>query len=205
MEKKDCNSDGNTNDKVTEAPSQAAQGQKKRLSKKELETLVDELKNQVESLKGLLEELKEELEQYKDKYLRLLAEFDNYRKRVLKEKEEYIKCANEELIKCLLEVLDNLERAIDASSGTTDYDGLRRGIELTYQHLKEILAREGLSPIECVGKKFDPNYHEAVMQVDGEEPEKVVEEVQKGYTLKGKVIRPSKVIVSKLHEEKSDA
>ncbi len=205
MEKKDCNIEGNTNDKVTEAPSQAAQGQKKRLSKKELEALVDELKNQVESLKGLLGELKEELEQYKDKYLRLLAEFDNYRKRVLKEKEEYIKCANEELIKCLLEVLDNLERAIDASSGTTDYDGLRRGIELTYQHLKEILAREGLSPIECVGKKFDPNYHEAVMQVDGEEPEKVVEEVQKGYTLKGKVIRPSKVIVSKSHEEKSDA
>jgi molecular chaperone GrpE len=143
--------------------------------------------------------VRDELEDAKDKYLRALADFDNYRKRVAREKEQYIQCANEELIKSILEVVDNLERALEASSENTNYEALAKGVELTLQRLKDILTGEGLCHIECLGLPFDPNYHEAVMAMEKEdaEPETVIEETQKGYTLKGKVIRPSKVVVSK--------
>jgi molecular chaperone GrpE len=143
--------------------------------------------------------VREELEEAKDKYLRALADFDNYRKRVAREKEQYIQCANEELLKRLLEIVDNLERALETSAESTSYEALREGVELIYQRLKGILEGEGVCYIECMGRPFDPNYHEAVMQAEkeGEESERVVDETQKGYTLKGKVIRPSKVVVSK--------
>lgn len=149
--------------------------------------------------KAEIDIIREELEVAKDNYLRALADFDNYRKRVAREKEQYIKCANEELIKCLLEVVDNLERALETSEENASYEALMKGVELTLNRLKDILSGEGLCHIECIGRPFDPNYHEAVMQVEKEEAgsETVVEETQKGYTLKGKVIRPSKVVVSK--------
>ena len=162
-------------------------------------TTKKELEKQVEDLSQELDRVRSELEETKDRFLRSLADFDNYRKRVAREREELTKCANEELIKRLLEVLDNIERALEAAGKTQDFEGFKKGIELIYNHLKEILTKEGLCPIECVGKKFDPNYHEAVMTLekDGVEAEKVIEEVQKGYMLNGRVIRPSKVIVSK--------
>jgi molecular chaperone GrpE len=143
--------------------------------------------------------VRDELEEAKDKYLRALADFDNYRKRVAREKEQYIQCANEELIKSLLDVVDNLERALEASSQNTNYEALARGVELTLGQLREVLSGEGLCHIECMNLPFDPNYHEAVMAMekDGVDDETVIEETQKGYTLKGKVIRPSKVVVSK--------
>lgn len=143
--------------------------------------------------------VRDELEEAKDKYLRALADFDNYRKRVAREKEQYIQCANEELIRNLLEVVDNLERALEASGKNTDYEALAKGVELTLQRLKDVLSGEGLCHIECLGLPFDPNYHEAVMALEkeGAEAETVIDETQKGYTLKGKVIRPSKVVVSK--------
>ena len=149
--------------------------------------------------KAEIDIVREELEEAKDKYLRALADFDNYRKRVTREKEQYIRCANEDLIRSLLEIVDNLERALETSGDNTSYEALRQGVELTYQRLKDILSGEGLCHIECVGQPFDPNYHEAVMQMDkeGAESESVLEETQRGYTLKGKVIRPSKVVVSK--------
>ncbi len=143
--------------------------------------------------------VREELEEAKNKYLRALADFDNYRKRVAREREQYIQCANEELIKSLLEVVDNLERALEVSRENTNHEALAKGVELTLERLKNVLSEQGLCPIECKGLPFDPNYHEAVMAVEheGAEPETVIEETQKGYTLKGKVIRPSKVVVSK--------
>jgi molecular chaperone GrpE len=95
--------------------------------------------------------------------------------------------------------VDNLERAIAASASNNDFESLRKGLELTYAQLKGLLSGEGLCPINCLGEKFDPNYHEAVMAVEAEgaESDSVVEEIQKGYTLGKKVIRPSKVVVSK--------
>lgn len=146
-----------------------------------------------------VEKLAGEVKALQDKYLRAIADFDNYRKRVARENEVRTRCATEDLILRLLEVIDNMERAFDAAEGTKDWDGLKKGLELTYAHLKDILAKEGLCPIKCVGERFDPNYHEAVMALEkeGAESENVIEEVQKGYTLGGKVIRPSKVVVAK--------
>jgi molecular chaperone GrpE len=158
-----------------------------------------ELEREIESLGEELGRVSTELEETKDKFLRGLADFDNYRKRVNREREQLVRCANEDLIKRFLEVVDNLERALAAASDTHDLDAFKQGVELIYQHLKEVLTREGLCPIACLGEAFDPNFHEAVMALekDGEEPEKVIEEIQKGYTLDGRVIRPSKVVVSK--------
>lgn len=158
-----------------------------------------ELELEVETLSQDLDRVSSELEETKDKFLRGLADFDNYRKRVNREREQLVRCANEDLIKRLLEVVDNLERALAAASDTHDLEAFKKGVELIYQHLKDVLTKEGLCPIACLGEVFDPNFHEAVMALekDGEEPEKVIEEVQKGYTLDGRVIRPSKVVVSK--------
>jgi molecular chaperone GrpE len=158
-----------------------------------------ELELEVDTLSQELDKVRSELEETKDKFLRGLADFDNYRKRVNREREQMVRCANEDLIKRLLEVVDNLERALAAASDTHDLEAFKKGVELIYQHLKEVLTKEGLCPIACLGEVFDPNFHEAVMALEkeGEEPEKVIEEVQKGYTLDGRVIRPSKVVVSK--------
>lgn len=158
-----------------------------------------ELEKEVETLSQELDRVQAELEDSKDRFLRGLADFDNYRKRVAREREQLTKCANEDLIKRLLEVIDNIERALSVASETHDLEGFKQGIELIYQHMTDLLSKEGLCPIECVGTEFDPNYHEAVMAIDSEgaESDRVVEEVQKGYTLDGRVIRPSKVVVSK--------
>lgn len=158
-----------------------------------------DLHAELETLSGDLERVQTELEDTKEKFLRGLADFDNYRKRVAREREQITKCANENLIRELLDVMDNIERALEAASQTEDFAGLRKGIELIYEHLKGILTKEGLCPIACLGEPFDPNYHEAVMALEkeGHEADKVVEEVQKGYMLDGRVIRPSKVVVSK--------
>jgi molecular chaperone GrpE len=165
---------------------------KHRHSKKELE-------HEVEDLTAELERVTKELGETKDQLLRGLADFDNYRKRIAREREHMTKCANEDLIRKLLEVIDNIELALEAASDAKDFDGFRQGIELIYKRLNEILTKEGLCPIVCLGEDFDPNYHEAVMAIEaeGHDSEKVVEEMQKGYTLDGRVIRPSKVVVSK--------
>jgi molecular chaperone GrpE len=169
------------------------------LKKKARRRTQKELEEEVETLSEELERVSGELEEIKDKFLRGLADFDNYKKRVNRERERLVRCANEDLIKRLLEVVDNLERALAAESETEDLEAFKKGVELIYQHLKEVLTKEGLCPIACLGEAFDPNLHEAVMvlEKEGEEPEKVIDEVQKGYTLDGRVIRPSKVVVSK--------
>jgi molecular chaperone GrpE len=158
-----------------------------------------DLEREVEKLSEELDRVRTDLEDTKDKFLRSLADFDNYRKRVAREKEQLQRCASEELIKRLLEVIDNIERALEVAGQTHDFEGFKKGIELIYVHIKDVLSREGLCPIQCLGKDFDPNYHEAVMAIEkeGQESEKVVEEIQRGYLLDGRVIRPSKVVVSK--------
>jgi molecular chaperone GrpE len=158
-----------------------------------------DLEHEIEDLSGEIESVKKELEETKDQRLRALADFANYRKRIEREQQHRTRCANEELIKKLLEVVDNIELALEAASDPKDVKGFKQGIELIYRRMSEILSKEGLCPIACLGEDFDPNYHEAVMVIDAEgtESEKVVEEMQKGYTLDGRVIRPSKVVVSK--------
>jgi len=131
--------------------------------------------------------------------LRLKAEFENFRKRTEKNKENYIKFAEEGLIQQLLPVMDNLERAIHSAHNHKDFDSFKQGVIMIQKQLKEILVKSGVADIKAVGEKFDPQKHEIVSEEedDGHPEETIVEELQKGYTLAGKVIRPAMVKVSK--------
>ncbi len=149
-----------------------------------------------EELQVELQKLQEENEELKNRLLRLQADFDNYRKRVRAEKEELIEFANQELIKKLLPVLDNMDRA--CSSSEQSVEGIREGLEKIAKQFKELLEKEGVTPIECEGEPFDPNCHEAVLCEEGSEhpSNTVVQELQKGYRMKDKVLRPSMVKVA---------
>lgn len=147
-----------------------------------------------------LKEEAEKAKEYWDKILRLQADFDNSRKRLEKEKQDFIKFANEGIILELLNVLDDLERTVGlAESQHQDLSSFLKGVEMILAHLYEMLKEYGVKPIEAEGKIFDPHLHEAMMQVENKEiPEHtVVEEMQKGYMLNDRVIRTSKVKVSK--------
>ncbi len=138
--------------------------------------------------------------EYEDKILRLHADFDNLRKRVEREKLEFIKFANEGVLLELLNILDDLERTIDlAESKHQDLPVFLKGVEMILAHLYDLLKMNGIKPIEAQGKVFDPHMHEALMQSENDDlPEHtVVEELQKGYFLNDRVIRTSKVKVSK--------
>ena len=134
-----------------------------------------------------------------DRLLRLQAEFENYRKRVNKERNEFIQYAIEDLIYDLLPVIDNFERAIESARRHDNSKALLEGVEMIYKQVQDILVKRGLERIETIGKKFDPREHEAVMQVESEEhPDNtVIEESLAGYKLKNKVIRPAMVKASK--------
>jgi len=157
----------------------------------------------------LEDELQEKESQFKDcheRYLRALADLDNFKKRMMREKEEYMKYANETLIKALLSVLDNFERAIDASKISNEFQAFHKGVEMIYGQLKEILEAEGLRQFSSLGEPFDPEKHEAVVALESNDhpPNTVVDEMEKGYTLKERVIRPAKVAVSKNMEKEVD-
>ncbi len=152
------------------------------------------------------EKLSEELKQLNDKYIRLYAEFENYKKRVSKDKEELIKYANEEIIYQLLAVIDSLELALKHATNENVPEGFIQGVEFTLKELKKILGNFGLSPIESEGKPFDPSVHHAMTQVERDDLEEnmVVEEMRKGYMLKDKVLRPALVAVSKKRGDNPD-
>ncbi|HHP51316.1 MAG TPA: nucleotide exchange factor GrpE [Moorella mulderi] len=148
------------------------------------------------ALKAALEEKEAALAQWEDRYLRLYADFDNYRKRLQREMEEAKKEAKADLIKKILPAIDNLERAVAAAS-EGDKETLLKGIEMVLRDLKEILHREGLSPVASVGHPFDPLIHEAVdrEEVDGDKDNIILEEYRRGYTFQGKLLRPAMVKV----------
>ncbi|OGW57681.1 MAG: nucleotide exchange factor GrpE, partial [Nitrospirae bacterium RBG_16_43_8] len=140
----------------------------------------------------------EELRQEKDRYLRLYAEFDNYKKRIARDKEELIKYGNESLVYELLPVIDNLEMAMKHSSNAASA-GLAQGVEITLKEFLRVIDKFGLSPIETSGKMFDPSLHHAMTQVERDDIDEnmIVEEFRKGYMFSEKVLRPSLVAVSK--------
>ncbi len=160
----------------------------------------------IDQLKAKLDSKIEEVNEYKDKYLRTLAEMDNQRKRVMKEKEVLQKYANEKLILSILPVVDNFERAISAGEDSESVEKIVDGIRLIFKQLVNILEREGLQSFESIGKKFDPYKHEALLTIESEEhkPSTIVDEIEKGYLLSDKVIRPAKVTVSKQGIKKED-
>lgn len=147
------------------------------------------------------EQLTAKLAEANDKYIRLAAEFDNYRRRVAKEKLDLISTAGEDVIKGLLPVLDDCERALQVLEGSTDSEAAKaakEGTELIYNKLMGYLKSKGLAPIEAVGKELDTDFHEAVAQFPVQEAEKknrIFDVTQQGYTLNGKVIRFAKVVV----------
>lgn len=146
-----------------------------------------------------LAELKQQIEESQNRYLRVQADFDNFRKRTRKEKEDLLKYASQPLVEGLLPAIDNLERALTAAQDTSTGDNsLRVGVEMVYRQLVQVLQQEGVVAIESEGKPFDPQFHQAVMQEENPDQESgiVLQELQKGYLLKDRVIRPSMVKVN---------
>lgn len=153
------------------------------------------MQEEIEALKGQVEKLTGDLQEKKDRLLRLQADFDNFRRRSAKEREEISAVVTQNFCKDMLPLLDNFERAMAAE--TKDVEAFQKGVEMIFTQFQEVLKKNGLEQIEAVGQKFDPNFHQAVMRV--EDPEKeddtVAQELQKGYMVKGRVIRPSMVQV----------
>ena len=150
------------------------------------------------------EALRAELEKEKDKFLRLFAEFENYKKRAARENKDFRKFANEALIKEMLPVIDNLERAIQSSSSNESEQenfnsSILKGVTMTLNEILKVLDRFHVKPIDALEQPFDPNYHEAVGQEETDEfaDNTVIREYQKGYLLYDRLIRPSMVVVSK--------
>ncbi|HOP85109.1 MAG TPA: nucleotide exchange factor GrpE [Syntrophorhabdaceae bacterium] len=154
---------------------------------------------QLEELTRQLQEKEEVIKTLQERLLYLQADFENFKKLKNKEKQDLLKFGNEVLIKELLPVIDNLERALDHSLKTNDYKGIHEGVSLVLNEFLRVLERAGLSRVEAVGKKFDPNLHEAFYQEERDDVESdiVLSELQKGYMLNGRLIRPAMVTVSK--------
>ena len=150
-----------------------------------------------------LKEAEESAKKYLDLYVRAQAEMDNLKKRLRKEKEEFLKFANESLIKELLPVVDNLENALRHAKDENSVDALREGIELTLKGMKDALSKAGVEEVKALGERFDPNYHHAVSQEETDQVETgtVLQELQKGYTLNQRLLRPAMVVVSKSPEQ----
>ncbi len=138
-----------------------------------------------------------------DQLLRLAAEFENYKKRVQKEKSDLMKFGNESLLKAMLPILDSLERAIDHGEKMNETGPLLQGVQITLRQLLSILERFGVKPVAAMGEAFDPEKHEAVSQAESDqEPNRVISELEKGYLFHERLLRPAKVFVSKARPEK---
>ena len=151
-----------------------------------------------EEIEAELPKVKREAAEYLDHLKRLQAEFDNYRKRVMKEQTRQVEVASEPLVRKLLEVLDDFDLALMAAEQKPDFDRFLHGVELVYAKLQDTLRAEGLEPIDAHGAPFDPEQHEALMQSGHGDGEPVVADVMRqGYRLKGRVIRPAGVRVDR--------
>ena len=159
---------------------------------------VDKMDSDIEALQQEIETLRKDAEETQNSYLRVLADFDNYRKRQREETSRLTDYAREQIILKLLPIVDNFDRSVQAAEAEHSYDSLVEGVALTLRQLREMLEKEGLEQIEAVGQEFNPEVHEALMRVETDEyPENtVVDELEKGYTLNGKVIRAARVRVA---------
>ncbi len=167
---------------------------------------VEALKKELGEVKKELEEAKAQAQENYDKFIRLYAEFDNYRKRVAREKAELVRYGNEELLKEILPVLDNLERALEHAQRDEKTEPILQGLQLILEQFRSVLRRFGVEEIKTLGERFDPELHEAVgeIELEGIGPLEIVQEVQKGYLLNDRVLRPAKVIVGKVSSKNED-
>lgn len=165
----------------------------------EMEDQVHEKENEQENLADggdQPDNSEQKIAELNDRLLRLTAEFDNYRKRTNKERLELIKTAGEEILKSMLPVVDDFERAMKANESATDVKAINEGVQLIYHKMQTIFNQKGLEAMACIGKDFDSDTMEAITKIPHPELKgKVVDEIEKGYLLGGKVIRFAKVIV----------
>jgi len=157
-----------------------------------------DLEREVERLREAVEAKTREAEATRDRYLRSVAEFDNYRKRAVREREEYVRSAAESLVRDLLPVLDNFDRALQAARQDPGAAAVTAGVELIQRELLRVLERAGVTPFSAVGAPFDPERHEAVARVSavGQPDMTVVDETARGYLINGRVLRPAQVTVA---------
>jgi molecular chaperone GrpE len=165
--------------------------------------------SEVDVLRHQLEEKELEAKNNYDRFVRQTAELDNFKKRSARDREEAVRYANESLIKDLLPVVDNLERAVAHASGGGNGKPIVEGVELVLKGLLDVLAKHGVAQISAVGQPFDPAKHEAITQVESQthEPNSVVDELHKGYTMRDRLLRPALVSVAKppiTQEKKND-
>ena len=169
------------------------------------ETLPEELPSDPEELKNLVVQKEQEVKENYDRFLRLAAELENLKKRQERELSEVRQFANENLIRELLPVLDNLERALEHGRQSEAPEVLMEGLDLVNQDFLKVLGRFGITPIDSVGERFDPAYHHAVMEEEAPEvdDQTVLKELQKGYILQNRLLRPAMVVVSRNTEKPS--
>jgi len=185
--------------KKTHKKDNVKKGKEKEVEKK-VETAQNEevQQEQKENVADSVEELKKKLEEMSDKYLRLSAEYDNYRKRTLKEKMELTKSAGASVILALLPVIDDFDRALAHLDDAKDLEAIKEGILLIYSKFKEFLSQQGVAEIEATNQEFDTDHHEAITKIPAPAEDmkgKVIDTVEKGYMLNDKVIRFAKVVV----------
>lgn len=163
------------------------------------ETSPEELPTDPEELQNLVVQKTQEAKENYDRVLRLAAELDNLKKRQERELSEVRQFANENLLRELLPVLDNLERALEHGRQNETPEALMEGLDLVYQDFLKVLGRFGITPLDSVGERFNPTYHHAVMEEEAPEVEDqtVLKELQKGYLLQNRLLRPAMVVVSR--------
>ena len=168
-----------------------------------------EEKKELTPMEQLQEQIRlkdEEIANQKDTFLREKAELENFKKRLTKEKDDFVQFANERLLQELIQIEDNLERALEVPNATLE--SLKEGVEMIQKQFSIFLKNQKVEPIEAIGKPFDPTLHEVLNQQESEEHEEnsVIEQYSKGYTLNGRILRPAKVVISKKpDEEKEDS
>ena len=172
----------------------------------EEESKVEE-KKELTAMEQLQEKIRlrdEEIANQKDTFLREKAELENFKKRLTKEKDDFVQFANERLLQELIQIEDNLERALEVPNVTLE--SLKEGVEMIQKQFSTFLKNQKVEPIEAIGKPFDPTLHEVLNQQESEEHEEntVIEQYSKGYTLNGRILRPTKVVISKKPDEKKE-
>jgi molecular chaperone GrpE len=156
-----------------------------------------------EELMCRLQETEKTAAENYDKYLRIAAEFENYKKRAVREKGDAVRFGNENLLRDILPLMDNIDRAMDHACNSDDFDAFKKGLKMLQEQLLVCLQKHGVEQIEAVGKDFDPHVHEAMLQVESKAhgQSKVVDEFEKGYLLNGRLLRPAKVSVCRKSQE----
>ena len=171
------------------------------------EKIIESEDDPIKELEAKLEAKEKEAEETYDRFLRVSAEFDNYKKRSSREMVEFRKFANQSLIKEMLSVVDNLELAMNSTNGHKAIDkDLLQGLEMTHKEILKVFEKFNVKPIVAKGQPFDPTFHEAVMQEETNDSPKntVVNELQRGYMIHERLLRPSMVVVAKPKEDKDD-